>query len=425
MGQVRCEICRTRLPTQRSLKSHYLRGHSKLNLAREIFVQTLKNTVPKVYVNTLKRKTEQRSRNIIPDPTEKTETVFARDSVQILYRNNDIIIRDDKSSVDMEFSFDENSNDARDNCPVISSDLSTKNKKSSSTLPVNLLNHKDVNNNRPISKGAQLKKLVTWQNQGTTKLILNASSSSASSEDSLKKFSFNKKIKKRRGPRDKSRHYKINITRTKNCLSLDENTGTFYQCHCKQGQLLSKEAPKIGLLKLTSDTESASDAGRVNAFNDIKVFCSKCGNGYKDEKLLIEHMKVHETHCRVCNEIFPTEQSFKEHIKAHIFKVFVCHLCNYEFPVKEMLQRHYESHVEDSVLDSVIDMEQEYSLRPCPLSSLPHQESISNILYFLTSDNDLYGSQIPKIRCDICLNEVFYSDYESHMQNVHRIYGCN
>lgn len=41
-----------------------------------------------------------------------------------------------------------------------------------------------------------------------------------------------------------------------------------------------------------------------------------------------------------------------------MIKVFVCHICDYEFPLKVLLERHFDSHVESSVLDSVLDMEE-------------------------------------------------------------------
>lgn len=221
-GQPRCEICRTKLRTSGLLILHYFRYHSKLLLARQLLVQTLKSTVPKVLAKEKKSKTDtapygelQNTNNDIK-LEEKTETVFANDSLQILYRNNDIIIRDDKSSVDMEFSFDENSSEAKD---IIS-------KKVHSDFKSKTQNHiKLETNNNTVSKGIELKKLVTWQNDTATRLVVNASSSSASSEDSVKKFCFNKRIRKRKGSKGKTRHYNINITRSKSYTALDESNG--------------------------------------------------------------------------------------------------------------------------------------------------------------------------------------------------------
>lgn len=222
-GQPRCEICRVKVPTSGLLILHYYRFHSKLLLARQLLVQTLKTTVPKVLAKEKKSKTdtapdrEPHNTNNDIKVEDKTETVFANDSLQILYRNNDIIIRDDKSSVDMEFSFDENSSEAKD---ITKAHLDFKSSKASTDNHIGL-----ETNNNTLSKGIELKKLITWQNDTATRLVVNASSSSASSEDSVKKFCFNKKIKKRRGPKGKTRHYNINIRRTKNYASLDESNG--------------------------------------------------------------------------------------------------------------------------------------------------------------------------------------------------------
>lgn len=210
MGHVRCEICRTRLPTYKILMCHYLSAHSKWKLARELLNLSVKNAVPKVFAKKRKTKTENGSESK-PESNKKTEMVFANDSVQILYRDNEIIIRDDKSSVDMEFSFDENSNESKDNCFVLNNLQKTLEDK--------------ANNNKP-NKSNEVK---FESNESARKFALATSSSSASSEDSSKKFSFKKRIRKRRDMRDKTRHYKINITRMKNCESLNESTGRFYQ----------------------------------------------------------------------------------------------------------------------------------------------------------------------------------------------------
>lgn len=71
--------------------------------------------------------------------------------------------------------------------------------------------------------------------------------------------------------------------------------GDFYYCTCRD----DKEKICSNEIKINSDTESASDTGKISNYNyNPKVFCSKCGNGYREESMLIEHMKIHETHCR-------------------------------------------------------------------------------------------------------------------------------
>jgi len=411
MGQVRCEICRSKLPTTKSLFSHYLNSHTKFKLARELFKLSISTKIPKILSKTKQNKTEKRSESRNSD-NKKAETLFFNENIQILYRDNEIIIRDDRSSVDMEISFDENSSESKEN------HLATQKDKAIEVKSVN-----EINNNLAVANNSEFKEKLQYKTRySTAKNGVNISSSSASSEDSLREFSFKKRIRKKKESKEnKSRHYKINITRSNDCKTLDEHTGSFYQCHCREDNKFLDSTD----LKLASDTESASDTGKNNSFNDPKVFCSKCGNGYRDESLLMEHMKIHETHCRVCNEIFPTEQSFKKHIQTHMFKVFVCHICNYEFPVKPMLHKHFECHMEDSILESVLDMEEDYNTAPLILISSSYKHSIGNILCYLGENQDMYyNSQPTKVYCDICLCELFYSDYESHMQGTHCIYAC-
>lgn len=420
MGHVRCEICHLKLPTSKSLISHYSRYHTKFKLAREILRLSLLNKIPKMFTKKNKNKTEKvsehESKNI-----KQSQTLFVNDSVEILYRNNEIIIRDDKSSVDLEFSFNENSSETKENKFIPVNEEFTYKPVDKS---VGEVNNNSVSNNK-ISSNSELRKLLKLKDRGAVlKMGLSTSSSSASSEDSLKKFSFRKKIRKRKDTREKTRHYKINITQMNNCESLDENTGSFYLCHCRNDNKITSD--DCADLKIASDTESASDTGKNHNFNDLKVFCSKCGNGYRDENLLLDHMKIHETHCRVCNEIFPTEQLFKEHIQSHIFKVFVCHVCNYEFPLRHMLQKHFECHIEDSILESVIDMEEDYKVTPCSLPNMSYQTSINSILCYLGEHHDAFynSNKVAKIHCDICFSEINYNEYESHLQRVHYIYNC-
>ncbi|KAL1494342.1 hypothetical protein ABEB36_009956 [Hypothenemus hampei] len=358
-----CGICYLRLPTLQILRNHYITKHSKLALAREILKLAIANTVPKVFAKKRKRK------------IKTTETVFVDDSFQICCRENEIIIKDDKSSVDLEFSFDENSSETKEN------DYQSQ-----------INNNNNNNNNKEFE-------IIT-------------SSNSVSSEENSRKFTTLRK--RQRKKRDgKTKHYKVKLTRTKACESLNEITGKFYECHCR----CDTKENTFTELKLGSDTESASGTSPL-IFNDSKVFCSKCGNGYKDENLLREHMKIHETHCRVCNEIFPTEKLFKEHIQCHMFKVFMCHYCHFETPIKALLIQHSDSHIENSILDSVIDMEADYNVVPQVLTRPSYQESIANILCYL---NDT--SYETKVHCDICLCDMFFEEYENHMQNVHCIYG--
>ncbi|XP_030746026.1 myoneurin-like isoform X2 [Sitophilus oryzae] len=340
-----CEICRLKLPTAKILISHYLCNHSKFKLACEILRLSVLKSTPKVLSKQLERKTNTKS-------------------------NRKRIRRDDKSAVDMEFSFEEKSSKSQvqlDNKEVKLTKLDVNSNSSSNNI---------YNECKSVER---FRNTVKLENKKCLEPGLNISSSSISSEDTVRKILPRKRIKKRKDVREKTRHYKINITTLKTNESFNEITGNFYYCTCRDD---NKNKVNLNSLKLTSDTESASDNAKTNTY-DPKVFCSKCGNGYREERMLLEHMKIHETHCRVCNEIFPTEQLFKQHIENHMFKVFVCHLCNFEFPVKQMLHNHFHHHFEDSVLDTVIDLENDYNLTRCFPTTLNYQTSINDILYYL------------------------------------------
>ncbi|XP_050298307.1 PR domain zinc finger protein 15-like [Anthonomus grandis grandis] len=394
--KARCGLCLAWMPSLQILKMHLIAGHSKVQLAREYLKLYIRQIFPKMFTKKRQNaKKEAKYDNDVFD-AEKTETVFANESVQILCRDNDIIIRDDKSSVDMEFSFDENSSD----------------------MATNIKSNNNINSeNWPNKKLLRLKK---DENTGM-KFEVTTSSSSASSEDhSNNKFSFKKRIRKRRNTRDSTRHYKINISRSSNAFN--NINADVSQCDKKPNKKIFTENPK-----LASDTESASDTGR--SYRKL-FYCHVCGNGYKDCKLLLEHLQVHENRCKLCNEMLATREQYREHLQSHLFKIFVCHLCNYEFPLKHLLHKHLDSHIEDSVLESVIDMEEEYKASPCRLSSnAPYECSINSIMCYLLGDNfyrDANSNILShKIFCDICFTEVYKVDYHTHMQTVHCVYGYN
>ncbi|KAJ8926516.1 hypothetical protein NQ314_021118 [Rhamnusium bicolor] len=154
---------------------------------------------------------------------------------------------------------------------------------------------------------------------------------------------------------------------------------------------------------------------------DTKIFCNKCGSGYNSARELSDHMQVHETFCRLCNESFPNEFIFREHMRLHIFKVFMCHVCHREFAFKELLQVHFECHVEDRTFETVLDMEEEYKIHRYNFMSMNYSSSINSILCFLSESHDFYyySHKFMKIICDICFHEVFICDYEQHLQSVH------
>src|SRR5699024_9154778 len=92
--------------------------------------------------------------------------------------------------------------------------------------------------------------------------------------------------------------------------SLHEHTGEFYECHCM-------EKPR----KTSSDTDSASDAGRI-------FYCNFCGNGYQSMNELEQHESMHQYYCKLCNQIFNIP-NHREHIEQHVVRIYVCHLCGF------------------------------------------------------------------------------------------------
>ncbi|KAJ8953933.1 hypothetical protein NQ318_019173 [Aromia moschata] len=252
-------------------------------------------------------------------------------------------------------------------------------------------------------------------------------SPSASSEDSTENLCVVKrKIKRKKGLLEKRRHYRINITKLKNQQSLDENSGEFYICHCREKYKSSNALQKSDLRIITSDTESCSDTGKTLLMPTVetKIFCNKCGSGYNNRNELMAHMQIHETFCRLCNESFGCEFTFREHMRLHIFKVYMCHICNKEFPFKELLQMHFEYHMEDRTLETVLDMEEEYRVHRCNFMAKNYSTSINSILCFLSENHDIhyYSYKFMKVVCDICFHEVFFCDYEHHLQSVHYPY---
>ncbi|XP_060522737.1 zinc finger protein 502-like [Cylas formicarius] len=322
MVTVRCEICCFRLRMKRSLIFHYITQHSKIQLARQLI-------------------------KVCASPVFRKRSKFRRGSRPCLPKlknqicSNEIVTRDDKSSVDLDFSFDETSWESKENqsVPNCLKNVSTR---------LDVEDKANVNM-KPVS-----------------------TSPSASSESSGMKAVPNKrKIKKKKPVKCRGKHYQI-ITKRKE--RLDEKNGKFYICNGRDINIVA------------SDTESASETGQVFFIApclDAVVFCNKCGNGYNSKSALDKHMKIHETQCRVCNEFFPNEQSFKEHIQNHIFKAYVCHACNFEFPTREMLRKHFECHVEESLLETVLDMEEEYVISRTRLIDPSYRVSIDNIMRFL------------------------------------------
>ncbi|RZC37697.1 hypothetical protein BDFB_011156 [Asbolus verrucosus] len=214
---------------------------------------------------------------------------------------------------------------------------------------------------------------------------------------------------KRRSKRSKKlkKLFHIGIRKiTETSRSLDEHTGAFYECHCRE------KIPQ----KVSSDTESGSDTGKT-------FYCSSCGDGYQTAAELAGHEKVHQFHCKICNQVL-NGQNYRDHLEKHILRVYVCHLCGFEFICKEVLMGHLDYHFEQQTFENILNMEQDYNMYAfcnTNFSSGDYCSNINNILLFLTYPYDHHYSRnmFMKVVCDICYQEFHIYDYEKHLKVAH------
>ncbi|KAJ8916119.1 hypothetical protein NQ315_004486 [Exocentrus adspersus] len=326
----------------------------------------------------------------------KTKTLYLNENIHILCNQNEIIIGDEKSKIDMQFSFEEHSNDSK-----------------SHFTP-----YRDANSNIIPNKLTKLDQIGLRNKMK----VCNNSSPSASSEASTESLQIPKrKIRRRKDPLPKTKHYRIDITKLKDQQTLNEKSGEFYICHCREKYNGYRPTfQKSDLRIITSDTESCSDTSKFMPKEEGKYFCNKCGNGYSKKQDLANHMQIHETFCRLCNQFFPNEYIFREHMRLHIFKVYMCHVCGREFPFRDLLEVHFECHIEDRTFETVLDMEEEYRIRRYNFMNMNYNSSINNILCYLNESRDYYCYHMfMKVICEVCYLEVFFCDYEQHLQSAH------
>ncbi|XP_063915746.1 zinc finger protein 90-like [Zophobas morio] len=332
MKRVRCTICRHQLPNLKTLKSHYVTRHSKIQIIKELFKSSILSATPALLAKSIRRKIQQ-----------KYKTVYLHDKVQITYSNDTIIIEDGSSDDNLiELTFDDNQN---------------------LTIPV-----------------------------------LEQGSAKDKAGQSRRKSRKNKKSKKL---------FRIGIKKvTEVPKSLHEQTGEFYECHCMEK----------GSQKTSSDTESGSDSGRI-------FYCNFCGNGYQTVAELTQHENMHQYYCKLCNLIFNIP-NHREHMDQHIVRIYVCHLCGFEFICKDMLIGHLGYHFEQQTFEHILNMEQDYNMYGfcnTNFASGDYYSNITNILFFLTYPYDHYYSRnmFMKVVCDICYQEFYIYDYERHMKIAH------
>lgn len=145
-------------------------------------------------------------------------------------------------------------------------------------------------------------------------------------------------------------------------IALNEHNGLFYICRCTQEDRNNNVVDcfqKNDLQNLISDTDSCSDVSTTHSL----CYCDICGNGYASKEQLIEHFQVHNRNCGVCKKRFSNNFSYKQHMKRHLLKVFVCHLCGAEFGLKSMLMDHLDAHIEDDVFENIFSLEEDYKIQ--------------------------------------------------------------
>lgn len=305
MKIIRCMVCRRTLPTVKTLRSHCMAAHSKVQLVRTI----LKNTI---YPNNFQRKnkmSESKFENVKPQYL-KTEILYLEDGFQNSLSENDSQFSNDEVAASfpkIEIKKEEESESDGNACSIENKD-----------------EIKDV-----------IVKVEENERKRKTNLL------------KLRNFRFNRN--------------------KKHGVSLNDQNGLFYECHCSEEYINNNTIDcyqKNDLENLRSDTDSCSETGKnfYIPISDIKCYCDICGNGYSSKKRLIEHLEVHNTNCRICRKQFKDNFAYKQHMKKHLLKVFVCHLCTAEFGLKDMLVDHLDAHIEDDIYDNVFSLEQDYKI---------------------------------------------------------------
>ncbi|XP_057667778.1 zinc finger protein weckle-like isoform X1 [Diorhabda carinulata] len=367
---VRCLICLLQFSKLKKLFIHYWRWHKKNKIIHKLleasacslikFHQTTKRLVKSDLKKCCKK---YNTFNIKDLPTE---SLVLSENIRIFCGQDEIIrIGDNKHSV--KLSFEDDQNESKEICCLAIKDLESIAESSNKKLTVN-------------KKKLRKKKIIRKKK--------------INSEDIVVK---------------KEPIFEIHATKLKEPVSpvIFENGNETYE----------KNESRL----VTSDTESCSETSKNSKIEDSKLFCPKCGSGYKTENELSEHLYIHEPFCRLCNTWFPDEFIFKQHMQLHKIRIFACHLCSAEFAFKEMLFKHFDCHAEDRLFDDILDMEQEYKTFPFSFVNNNYNTSINSILCYLKDRPNYYyyNYKFMKTICDICYKEVLVPEYEAHLQIFH------
>ncbi|XP_072380302.1 uncharacterized protein [Diabrotica undecimpunctata] len=377
---VRCLICFFRFSKVKKLYGHYFKCHRKIEIIRKFIEENI--LLPSVLKKHRKKNIQSIQKKRTKKPCQKftklniedlpTEPVVLSENIRIFCGDDEIIrIGDNKHSIKLSFEDDGNQN--KDICCLTLKEIGSQNE-------------------------ANLPGILKRNNK--------------------KENTCKKKVKRKKIAKKKKQNIEINITKIKE-PSLPSKPTAAFEANCFD----PRQYPKNELRLLTSDTESCSDTSKNSSvpLEDTKLFCMKCGSGYKTQHELSEHMYIHEPFCRLCNTWFPDEFTFKQHMQLHKIRIFACHVCSAEFPFKELLFKHFECHMEDRLYEDVIDMEEDYKTFQYSFVNTNYNTSINSILCYLKDRPDFYycNYKIMKTICDFCYKEVSVNEYERHLQIFH------
>lgn len=349
----KCLVCRQQLPTAKMLKSHYMAAHSKLQLIRALLKNSLFRNSNCVFThNSIKKRSLQDvSFGGVSPKYLKTEILYLEDTFQ-------------------NFDWDD---DISENYPT-SDNSPDESPKRKCNITHSLLEDTSFifSNEVAFSPSYKIVPKIE-QNTGETSFSGNYESQDVEDKAAIKNTLLNmeKVMRERKQKLKDLRNFRFKKQGKTISTKLNESTGNFYVCHCTESQKNNITVPiyqKSDLQNLLSDTESCSDTGRSYCTSavDCKLYCYTCGNGYASKRKLLDHFKTHETKCGICETTFRSAESYKLHLKKHLLKIFVCHLCEAEFSHKDMLLDHLDAHIEDDIYENVFRLEQDYKVENRP-----------------------------------------------------------
>lgn len=167
-----------------------------------------------------------------------------------------------------------------------------------------------------------------------------------------------------------------------------------------------------------------TDFGSSSAVTNIPR-CKFCGNVYRTIVELVQHEKIHQhqLQCKFCPH-FRNVQDCRNRLHPQILRVYVCHMCGFECPSKDILTKHLDYHFEQQIFETILNMEQENNecvrLKNNFFSGNYHSD-INNLLFYLTDPHDQHYARLltRKVACQICSQNLCAFEYKLHLKIVH------